>query len=72
MWDSFQTLAIIVENLAFYAFETLAVYVKMCLRMYALARIRRLRATLIILFPKKDFCSFKSLCFSILTLLKST
>ena len=32
-------------------------------RTQAVAHVRRLRATFVILFPKIDFCSFKSLYF---------
>jgi len=55
-----------------YTFETLAAYIRMCLRMYALARIRKPRLTYVgrgpfwsFNFLKIDFCSFKRLYFSI-------
>ena len=51
------------KTYTFHTFETLAAYAGMCLRMHALARVCRLRATLVILFPKIDFCSFKRLYF---------
>ena len=46
-----------------YTFETLATYAGMCLHTHALAHIRRLMATLVFLFPKIDFCTFKTLYF---------
>ena len=46
-----------------YASETLAAYAGMCMHTQALAHIRRPRATLVILFPQIDFCSFKRLHF---------
>ena len=42
MWDSFQTLDIIAENLHFHASETLVAYADVCLCTHALAYIRRL------------------------------
>ena len=48
MCDSFQTSAIIAENLPFYVSETLAAYVEGCLRMHALAHVRERKATLVI------------------------
>ena len=70
MCDSFQTSAIIAENLAFYVFETLAADVGVCLRTHALAHVRRPQpmymgqwVTLVFYFPKIDFCSFKRYIF---------
>jgi len=40
MWDSFQTSAIIAENLS-YASKILVMYARMCLRTHALASVRR-------------------------------
>ena len=51
------------KTFLFYASENLAAYARMCLRTHALARVRKSRATLVILFPKIDFCSFKRLYF---------
>ena len=49
-----------------YASETLAAYVGMCMLMQALAYVHKPKAILIILFPKIDFCSFKTLYFPFL------
>ena len=49
-----------------YVSESLAVYTRMCLRMQALAHVCRPMATLVILFLKIDFCSFKRLYFPFL------
>ena len=43
------------KNRLSYTFETLAAYTGTCLRMHTLARICKLRATLINSFPKIDF-----------------
>ena len=73
MWDSFQTSDIIVENLSF-----LCIWNLCCLRrnvpgyacfgssMQAVTYVRRPRATLVILFWKIDFCTFKRLYFPFL------
>ena len=70
MWNSFQTSASIVENLHFLCFwnpscvhRNVLTYACFCLRMQAIAHICGLRATLVILFPKIYFCSFKRLYF---------
>ena len=41
IWDSFQILAIIAEDLSFYVSETLVAYAGVCLWTYALAHVRR-------------------------------
>ena len=55
---------ILQETCLSYASETLAAYARSCLHTHTLALIRRPRATLVILFPKIDFCLFKMLYFS--------
>ena len=47
------------KNCLSYTSETLAEYAGMCLPTHALAHVHRSRATLVILFPKIDFYSFK-------------
>ena len=70
MWNSFQTLAFIAENLHFLWFwnpscvrRNVPAYACFGLRMQATAHIRGPRATLVILFPKILFFSFKRLYF---------
>ena len=68
MWDSFQISAIIAKNLYFLCLwnpscirKSVPTYACFGPRMQAVAHVRGLRATLVILFPKIDFCSFKRL-----------
>ena len=68
MWDLFQTSAIIAKNLYFLCFwnpscvrRNVPAYTCFSLRTQAMTHVHRLRATLVILFPKIDFCSFKRL-----------
>ena len=72
MWDSLQTSVIIVENLSFLYFwnpsyvrrNVLAkAYAGISLRKQAATHVRRPRTSLVILFPKYDFHSFKMLYF---------
>ena len=70
MWDSFQISTIIVENLHFLYFwnpscvhRIMPVYTCFGTRTQDATHICRSRATLVILFPKIDFCSFKRLYF---------
>ena len=70
MWDSFQTSAIIVENLPFSCFwnpscvrRSVPAYAYFGPCTQTAAHVRGPRATLVILFPKIDFCSFKSYIF---------
>ena len=70
MWDSFQTSAIIAENLHFLclwnpSYVCMSVPTHACFGLHtqAAAHVRGLRAILVILFPKIDFCSFKRLYF---------
>ena len=70
MWDLFQTSAIIAKNLYFLCFwnpscvrRNVPAYTCFSLRTQAMTHVHRLRATLVILFPKIDFCSFKRLYF---------
>ena len=69
-WDSFQTSTIIVENLHFSCFwnpscvlRSVPAYIYFGLCTQTAAHVRGLRAILVILFPKIDFCSFKSYIF---------
>ena len=52
------------KNCLSYTSETLVEYTGMCLPTHALAHVHRPRATLVILFSKIDFYSFKRLYFS--------
>ena len=45
VWNSFQISAIIPKNLFYYVSETLATYTEVCLRMHALAHVRKLLPT---------------------------
>ena len=78
MWDSFQILAIIAENLHFLCFlnpscirRSVPMYAGFGPHMQAVAHVRGQMATLVFLFSKIDFCLLKKVIFSILTLLKS-
>ena len=51
-----------------YVSKTLVAYEEMCLRMHALALVRRPRITLVILFPKIDFFYLKGCIFHFNTL----
>ena len=48
-----------------YASETLVVHAGICLRTQVATHVRRPRVSLVILFPKIDFFSFKRLYFSL-------
>ena len=70
MWDSFQTLTIIVENFYFLCFwnpscvrKRIFAYTCFRPRTQTTAHICGSRVTLVILFPKIDFYSFKKLYF---------
>ena len=70
MWDSFQTSSIIAENLHFLCFwnpscvrRSVPVYACFGSRSQAVTHVRGPMATLVILFQKIDFCSFKMLYF---------